>query len=30
MINDTRRLLARLLGFKHPERIVFGHNATDG
>ncbi len=30
MISDTRRLLARLLGFKHPERIVFGHNATDG
>ena len=30
MIHDTRRLLARLLGFKHPERIVFGHNATDG
>jgi cysteine desulfurase family protein len=30
MINDTRRLLARLLGFSRPERIVFGHNATDG
>jgi cysteine desulfurase/selenocysteine lyase len=30
MINDTRRLLARLFGFGHPERIVFGHNATDG
>ena len=30
MINDTRRLLARLLGVPRPERIVFGHNATDG
>ncbi len=30
MINDTRRLLARLFGFSRPERIVFGHNATDG
>jgi len=30
MINDTRRLLARLLGCARPERIVFGHNATDG
>jgi cysteine desulfurase/selenocysteine lyase len=30
MINDTRRLLARLFGVNRPERIVFGHNATDG
>ena len=30
MINDTRRLVARLLGFSRPERVVFGHNATDG
>lgn len=30
MINDTRRLLARLFGVPRPERIVFGHNATDG
>jgi len=30
MINDTRRLLARLFGCARPERIVFGHNATDG
>ncbi len=30
MINDTRRLLARLLGVPRPERIIFGHNATDG
>jgi len=30
MINDTRRLLARLFGVTRPERIVFGHNATDG
>jgi cysteine desulfurase family protein len=30
MINDTRRILARLLGVSRPERIVFGHNATDG
>jgi len=30
MINDTRRLLARLFGAPRPERIVFGHNATDG
>jgi len=30
MINDTRRLLARLLGVPRPERVVFGHNATDG
>ena len=30
MIEDTRRLLARLLGVPRPERIVFGHNATDG
>ncbi len=30
MINDTRRLLARLLGVPRPERVIFGHNATDG
>jgi len=30
MINETRRLLARLFGVPRPERIVFGHNATDG
>ncbi len=29
MINETRLLLARLLGFSHPERIVFTLNATD-
>jgi cysteine desulfurase / selenocysteine lyase len=29
MINETRRLLARLLGFPRPERIVFTLNATD-
>ncbi|HKN47109.1 MAG TPA: aminotransferase class V-fold PLP-dependent enzyme [Candidatus Polarisedimenticolia bacterium] len=29
MINDTRRLLARLLGCARPERIVFTMNATD-
>ena len=29
MINDTRRLLARLFGCGRPERVVFGHNATD-
>ena len=29
MIEDTRRLLARLLGFPRPERIVFTLNATD-
>ena len=30
MINDTRRLLARLFHAPRPERIIFGHNATDG
>src|SRR5256712_13355735 len=30
MINDTRRPLARLFHAPRPERIVFGHNATDG
>jgi cysteine desulfurase family protein len=30
MIEETRRLLARLLNADRPERIVFGHNATDG
>ena len=29
MINGTRLLLARLLGFSRPERIVFTLNATD-
>lgn len=30
MIDDTRRLLARLFGCRRPERIVFAMNATDG
>lgn len=30
MINETRRLLARLFGCPRPERVVFGLNATDG
>ena len=30
MIEETRRLLARLFNAPRPERIVFGHNATDG
>jgi cysteine desulfurase / selenocysteine lyase len=30
LIGDTRRLLARLFNAPRPERIVFGHNATDG
>jgi cysteine desulfurase/selenocysteine lyase len=29
MINETRRLIARLFGFSRPERIVFTLNATD-
>ena len=29
MIDDTRRLLARLFGAPRPERVVLGHNATD-
>jgi len=29
MIDETRRLLARLFGFSHPERLVFTLNATD-
>jgi cysteine desulfurase family protein len=29
MINETRRLLARLIGFSRPERVVFTLNATD-
>jgi cysteine desulfurase / selenocysteine lyase len=29
MIDETRRLLARLFGAPRPERVVFGHNATD-
>ena len=30
MIDETRRLLARLLGCSRPERIIFAMNATDG
>ena len=30
MIEETRRLLARLLGCPRPERVIFGLNATDG
>jgi cysteine desulfurase family protein len=29
MIDETRRLLARLFGALRPERIVFGYNGTD-
>jgi cysteine desulfurase family protein len=29
MIDETRRLLARLFGAPRPERVVFGYNATD-
>jgi cysteine desulfurase family protein len=29
MIDETRRLLARLMGFSRPERVVFTLNATD-
>ena len=29
MIDETRRLLARLVGFSRPERVVFTLNATD-
>jgi len=29
MIDETRRLLARLFGCSRPERIIFGMNATD-
>lgn len=29
MINETRLLLARLLGFSRPERVIFTLNATD-
>jgi len=29
MLEDTRRLLARLFGFSRPERVVFTLNATD-
>jgi cysteine desulfurase / selenocysteine lyase len=29
MINETRRLVARLFGFSRPERVVFTLNATD-
>jgi cysteine desulfurase/selenocysteine lyase len=29
MIDETRRLIARLLGFPRPERVVFTLNATD-
>jgi cysteine desulfurase family protein len=30
MIDQTRGLLARLVGFRRPERVVFGLNASDG
>lgn len=30
MIEETRRLLARLVGSPRPERVIFGLNATDG
>ncbi len=30
MIDETRRLLARLVGGRRPERVIFGLNATDG
>ncbi len=29
MINETRRLMARLIGFSHPDRVIFTLNATD-
>lgn len=29
MVDETRRLIARLMGFKRPERVVFTLNATD-
>ena len=29
MIDETRRLIARLMGFPRPERVVFTLNATD-
>jgi len=29
LVEDTRRLLAGFFGGKHPERLVFGYNATD-
>ncbi len=29
MLNETRRLLARLVGCPRPERVIFCHNATD-
>jgi len=29
MVNETRMLIARLMGFKRPERVVFTLNATD-
>ncbi len=30
MVDDTRRLVARLLGCLRPERVIFALNATDG
>src|SRR5262245_30666723 len=30
MIDETRTLVARLVGAAHPERVVFGLNASDG
>ncbi len=29
LVEDTRRLLAGFFGGKHPDRLVFGYNATD-
>ena len=29
MVDETRRLIARLMGFRRPERVVFTLNATD-
>jgi cysteine desulfurase family protein len=29
LVEDTRRLLCEFFGGKHPERLVFGYNATD-
>lgn len=29
LVEDTRRLLCGFFGGKHPERLVFGYNATD-
>ena len=30
LIGEARRALASLLGVSDPDRIIFGHNATDG